>query len=56
MSIKGKACIAGIYEHPMRHAPDKSVAELHAEVAAGALASKPTWTAISAPASEGSSG
>ena len=38
MSIKGKACIAGIYEHPTRHAPDKSVAELHAEVAAGALA------------------
>jgi acetyl-CoA C-acetyltransferase len=38
MSIRGKACIAGIYEHPMRHAPDKSVAELHAEVVAGALA------------------
>jgi acetyl-CoA C-acetyltransferase len=38
MSIKGKACIAGIYEHPTRHAPDKSVAQLHAEVAAGALA------------------
>jgi acetyl-CoA C-acetyltransferase len=38
MSINGKACIAGIYEHPTRHAPDKSVAELHAEVAAGALA------------------
>ena len=38
MSIKGKACIAGVYEHPTRHAPDKSVAELHAEVAAGALA------------------
>ena len=38
MSIRGKACIAGIYEHPTRHAPDKSVAELHAEVAAGALA------------------
>ena len=38
MSIRGKACIAGIYEHPTRYAPDKSVAELHAEVAAGALA------------------
>ena len=38
MSIRGKACIAGVYEHPTRHAPDKSVAELHAEVAAGALA------------------
>ena len=38
MTIKGKACIAGVYEHPLRHAPDKSTAELHAEVAAGALA------------------
>ena len=32
-----KACIAGAYEHPIRKAPDKSVAQLHAEVAAGAL-------------------
>jgi acetyl-CoA acetyltransferase len=38
MSIKGKAYIAGAYEHPTRHAPDKSVAQLHAEVALGALA------------------
>jgi acetyl-CoA C-acetyltransferase len=38
MSIRGKACIAGIYEHPTRKAPDKSLAQLHAEVAAGALA------------------
>jgi acetyl-CoA C-acetyltransferase len=37
MSIKGKACIAGIYEHPTRKAEDKSVAQLHAEVAKGAL-------------------
>ena len=37
MSIKGKAYIAGIYEHPTRHAPDKTVAQLHAEVALGAL-------------------
>ena len=37
MSIKGKAYIAGIYEHPTRHAPDKSLAQLHAEVAKGAL-------------------
>lgn len=29
--------IAGAYEHPTRKAPDKSVAQLHAEVAAGAL-------------------
>jgi acetyl-CoA C-acetyltransferase len=38
MSIKGRACIAGIFEHPTRKAPDKSVAQLHAEVANGALA------------------
>jgi len=38
MSIKGRACIAGIYEHPTRKAPDKSTAQLHAEVANGALA------------------
>jgi acetyl-CoA C-acetyltransferase len=37
MSIKGKACIVGAYEHPTRKAPDKSVAQLHAEVAKGAL-------------------
>ena len=33
-----KAYIAGAYEHPTRHAVDKSVAQLHAEVARGALA------------------
>src|ERR1700752_1117385 len=38
MTIKGKAYIAGVFEHPTRHAPDKSVAQLHAEVALGALA------------------
>ena len=38
MTIKGKAFIAGIYEHPTRKAIDKSVAQLHAESAAGALA------------------
>src|SRR5690606_7412065 len=38
MSIKDKACIVGAYEHPTRYAPDKSVAQLHAECAAGALA------------------
>src|SRR5580692_6381530 len=37
LSIKGKAYIAGIFEHPTRHAPDKSTAQLHAEVARGAL-------------------
>jgi len=38
MSIKGKAYIAGAYEHPTRLAKDKSVAQLHAEAAMGALA------------------
>ena len=37
MSIKGQAYIVGAYEHPTRKAPDKSVAQLHAESAAGAL-------------------
>lgn len=37
MSIKGKAYIAGIYEHPTRLATDKSLAQIHAEVAKGAL-------------------
>lgn len=32
------AYIAGAYEHPTRNAPDKSVAQLQAEVAIGALA------------------
>lgn len=36
MSIRGKACIAGVYEHPTRKAADKSVFQLHAEVAKGA--------------------
>jgi acetyl-CoA C-acetyltransferase len=38
MSVKGRACIAGAYEHPTRKAPDSSLAQLHAEVALGALA------------------
>ncbi|MDE2515849.1 MAG: thiolase domain-containing protein [Rhodospirillales bacterium] len=38
MSLKGQAYIAGAFEHPTRKAPDKSVALLHAECAAGALA------------------
>ena len=37
MSIRGKAYIVGAYEHPARKAEDKSVAQLHAEVAKGAL-------------------
>ncbi len=37
MSIKGKAYIAGIYEHPTRKADGISLAQIHAEVAKGAL-------------------
>src|SRR5438132_3056337 len=37
MTIKGKAYIGGIYEHPTRKAADKSLAQLHAESARGAL-------------------
>lgn len=38
MSINGKAFIAGIYEHPLRRADGVSTAQLHADVAHGALA------------------
>ena len=38
MSIRGQAFIAGAYEHPRREIPDRSVAQVHAEVALGALA------------------
>ncbi len=37
MSINGKAYIAGAFEHPTRKAPDKTIAQLHAECAKGAL-------------------
>jgi len=37
MSINGKAYVVGAFEHPTRKAPDKSVAQLHAECAKGAL-------------------
>src|SRR6266850_1823098 len=37
MTTNGKAYIAGAYEHPTRKADDKSLAQLHAEVAKGAL-------------------
>ena len=37
MTIKGKSYIVGAYEHPLRKAPNHSVAQLHAEVAKGAL-------------------
>ncbi len=38
MSIKGKTFIVGAYEHPDRIIPDRSVAQIHAENTAGALA------------------
>ncbi len=38
MTIRRKACIVGAFEHPIRKAPDKTVAQLHAECARGALA------------------
>ena len=37
MSVRRKACIAGAFEHPTRKAPDRTVAQLHAECARGAL-------------------
>ena len=38
MTIRGAAFIAGVYEHPLRVIPDKSTAQVHAEVALGAVA------------------
>src|SRR5215470_9770670 len=38
MTIRGKAYIAGIYEHPTRKADTQLLAQLHAESAIGALA------------------
>ena len=37
MSLHAKAYIAGIYEHPVRRADTLSTAQLHAQVALGAL-------------------
>lgn len=37
MTINSKAYIVGAYEHPTRKAPDKTVPQLHAECAKGAL-------------------
>ncbi|MDZ7687450.1 MAG: thiolase domain-containing protein [Halobacteriales archaeon] len=36
-TIRNKTAIAGAYEHSTREAPDKSTAQIHAEVAKGAL-------------------
>ena len=38
MSLIGRASIVGAYEHPGRELPDRSAAQIHAEVALGALA------------------
>ena len=38
MSIRGKAYVAGVYEHPIREATTQSTPQLHAECARGALA------------------
>jgi acetyl-CoA C-acetyltransferase len=38
VSLKGRAFIAGVYEHPRREIPDRSVSQIQAEVALGALA------------------
>ena len=37
MTARGQAYIAGAFEHPLRHAPDTSIAQLHAECAQGAM-------------------
>jgi len=37
MSIKGKAYVAGVWEHPLRDIPHLSTAQVHAECAKGAL-------------------
>ncbi len=37
MSLSRKACVAGVYEHPTRFAPDKSMFQIMAESARGAL-------------------
>lgn len=38
MSIRGKAYIAGAFEHPLRDIPDRSTPQVHADVALGAVA------------------
>ena len=38
MTIRGAAYVAGIYEHPRREIPDRTIFEIHTEVALGALA------------------
>jgi acetyl-CoA C-acetyltransferase len=38
VSIRGSAVVVGAYEHPRRVIPDRTVAEVHTDVALGALA------------------
>jgi acetyl-CoA C-acetyltransferase len=38
VTIDSRALIAGVYEHPRREIPDRSIPQIHAEVALGALA------------------
>jgi acetyl-CoA C-acetyltransferase len=38
MTIRGKAFVAGAFEHPLREIPDRSTAQVHADVALGAVA------------------
>jgi acetyl-CoA C-acetyltransferase len=38
VTIRGRAWIAGVHEHPRRDIPDRSLAQVHAEVALGAVA------------------
>ena len=38
MTLRGAAFLAGAYEHPRRNIPDRTLPQVHAEVAAGALA------------------
>ena len=38
MSIRGKAFVAGAFEHPLREIPDRTLPQIHAEVCLGALA------------------
>jgi len=38
VTIRGKAFIAGVYEHPGRDLPDRTLPQIHLDVAAGALA------------------
>jgi acetyl-CoA C-acetyltransferase len=38
VTLRGAASIVGVFEHPLREIPDSTLAEIHADVALGALA------------------